>query len=57
MTATLDAVTSKKKDRPEPTAEQQLAEELVARARAALDQLAERWGQRYGAIIRLWENS
>jgi hypothetical protein len=33
MTATLDAVTSKKKDRPEPTAEQQLAEELVARAR------------------------
>jgi transposase-like protein len=26
-------------------------------ARAALDELAERWGQRYGAIIRLWENS
>jgi transposase-like protein len=26
-------------------------------ARAALDQLAETWGQRYGAIIRLWENA
>jgi transposase-like protein len=25
--------------------------------RAALDELAERWGQRYGAIIRLWENA
>ena len=33
MTATLDAVTSRKKDGPEPRAEQQLAEELVARAR------------------------
>jgi len=34
MTATLDAVaTRKRKDRPEPTAEQKLAEELVARAR------------------------
>jgi transposase-like protein len=32
MTATLDDVT-RKKERPEPTAEQQLAEELVARAR------------------------
>jgi putative transposase len=26
-------------------------------ARAALDELAERWGQRYGAIVRLWENA
>jgi putative transposase len=26
-------------------------------ARAALGELAERWGQRYGAIIRLWENA
>jgi len=26
-------------------------------ARAALDELAGRWGQRYGAIIRLWENA
>ena len=26
-------------------------------ARAALDDLAERWGQRYPAIIRLWENA
>jgi putative transposase len=26
-------------------------------ARAALDELTERWGQRYGAIIRLWENA
>jgi putative transposase len=26
-------------------------------ARAALDELADRWGQRYGAIIRLWENA
>jgi putative transposase len=26
-------------------------------ARAALDDLAERWGQRYGAIIRLWHNA
>jgi len=33
MTATLDAVTNKRKDKPEPTAEQKLAEELVARAR------------------------
>jgi putative transposase len=33
MTATLDTVTSKRQDRPEPSAEQQLAEELVARAR------------------------
>jgi hypothetical protein len=33
MTATLDGVTSKRKDKPEPTAEQKLAEELVARAR------------------------
>jgi transposase-like protein len=32
MTATLDAVT-RKKDKPEPSAEQKLAEELVARAR------------------------
>ena len=32
MTATLDAVT-RKKDKPEPSAEQQLAQELVARAR------------------------
>jgi transposase-like protein len=34
MTATLDAVTNRKKDKPEPSAEQQLAQELVARARA-----------------------
>ena len=33
MTATLDGVTNKRKDKPEPTAEQKLAEELVARAR------------------------
>ncbi len=33
MTATLDAVASKKKDRPEPSAEQRAAEELVRRAR------------------------
>jgi len=33
MTATLDAVATKKKDKPEPSAEQKLAEELVARAR------------------------
>jgi transposase-like protein len=26
-------------------------------ARAALDELAEKWGQRYGAIVRLWENA
>ncbi len=32
MTATLDAVTTRK-ERPEPSAEQKLAEELVARAR------------------------
>jgi putative transposase len=29
----------------------------AAAARAALEELAERWGQRYGAIIRLWENA
>jgi transposase-like protein len=29
----------------------------AAAARAALDDLAERWGQRYPAIIRLWENA
>jgi hypothetical protein len=33
MTATLDGVANKRKDKPEPTAEQKLAEELVARAR------------------------
>jgi transposase-like protein len=33
MTATLDGVTSKRKDKPEPTTEQQVAEELVRRAR------------------------
>src|SRR5690349_21157374 len=33
MTATLDTVAASKKDKPEPTAEQKLAEELVARAR------------------------
>ena len=33
MTATLDDVAARKKDKPEPTAEQKLAEELVARAR------------------------
>src|SRR5436190_12375811 len=33
MTATLDSVAARKKDKPVPTAEQQLAEELVARAR------------------------
>jgi putative transposase len=26
-------------------------------ARAALDELAEKWGAKYGAIVRLWENS
>ena len=26
-------------------------------ARAALDELAEKWGRRYGAVIRLWENA
>jgi putative transposase len=29
----------------------------AATARAALDDLTEKWGQRYGAIIRLWENA
>ena len=29
----------------------------AAAAREALDQHAETWGQRYGAIIRLWENA
>ncbi len=29
----------------------------AAAARAALDDLAEKWGQRYGAIVRLWENA
>ena len=33
MTATLDAVTSRKKGKPEPFAEQKLAQKLVARAR------------------------
>ena len=28
-----------------------------AAARAALDELAERWGTKYAAIIRLWENA
>jgi putative transposase len=26
-------------------------------ARAALDELTEKWGMKYGAIVRLWENS
>jgi transposase-like protein len=29
----------------------------AAAARAALDDLAEVWGKRYGAIVRLWENA
>jgi putative transposase len=29
----------------------------AAAARAALDELTETWGTRYGAIIRLWENA
>jgi transposase-like protein len=29
----------------------------AAAARAALDELAEAWGQRYAAIVRLWENA
>ena len=28
-----------------------------AAARAAMDELTERWGARYGAIVRLWENA
>jgi putative transposase len=28
-----------------------------AAARAAMDELAEKWGTKYGAIIRLWENA
>ena len=26
-------------------------------ARAALDELTEKWGKQYGAVIRLWENA
>ena len=26
-------------------------------ARAALDELTEKWGTKYGAIIRLWDNA
>jgi putative transposase len=33
MTATLDVVAVKKKDKPEPTAEQRAAEEMMRRAR------------------------
>ncbi|MFZ0188133.1 MAG: hypothetical protein WAL72_14450 [Streptosporangiaceae bacterium] len=33
MTATLDGVAARKKGKPEPTAEQKLAEEGMARAR------------------------
>jgi putative transposase len=29
----------------------------AAAARAALDELTGKWGQRYGAVIRLWENA
>ena len=29
----------------------------AAAARAALDELTEKWGQRYGAVIRLWESA
>ena len=29
----------------------------AAAARAALEELAEKWGTKYGAIIRLWENA
>ena len=29
----------------------------AAAARAALDELAEKWGKRYAAVIRLWENA
>jgi type III secretion system FlhB-like substrate exporter len=33
MNATLETMAARKKDKPEPTAQQKLAEELVARAR------------------------
>ena len=26
-------------------------------ARAAFEELAERWGRKYGAFVRLWENA
>ena len=29
----------------------------AAAARAALDELTEKWGKQYGAVIRLWENA
>ena len=29
----------------------------AAAARAALDEFTNQWGQRYGAIVRLWENA
>jgi transposase-like protein len=29
----------------------------AAAARAALDELAEKWGRQYAAVIRLWENA
>lgn len=29
----------------------------AAAARAAFEELAERWGRKYGAIVRLWENA
>ena len=29
----------------------------AAAARAAFDELTERWGQRYPAVIRLWDNA
>jgi transposase-like protein len=29
----------------------------AAAARAALEELTERWGRKYGAIVRLWENA
>lgn len=29
----------------------------AAAARAAFEELTERWGRKYGAIVRLWENA
>jgi putative transposase len=29
----------------------------AAAARAAFEEFTDQWGQRYGAIIRLWENA
>jgi hypothetical protein len=55
--ATPDGVTNKRKDKPEPTADQKLAEELVARAREQGVSLPSKMLQQRDIVIRRGSSS